>query len=64
MRTPKAYHDLVPKNEECDDLRDGQLAPNSVEGGNLPPVIHDLNEPLNQEDERETNHGEPGHEEP
>jgi len=41
-------------NEECDDLRDGELAPKRVEGGNLPPVIHDLNQPLNQEDERET----------
>jgi len=45
---------LAPPDNENEDLRDGQLAPKSVEGGNLPPVIHDLNEPLNQEDERET----------
>lgn len=41
-------------DEECEDLRDGRLEPKRVEGGTLPAVIHDLNQPLNQEDERET----------
>lgn len=41
-------------NEERGDLRDGKLTPKRVEGGNLPAVIHDLNQPLNQGDERET----------
>ena len=41
-------------NGDREDLRDGELAPKRVEGGNLPAVVHDLNRPLNQEDERET----------
>jgi len=41
-------------SEERENLREGRLPPKQVEGGNLPAVIHDLNQPLNQEDERET----------
>lgn len=41
-------------NDDRDDLCDGELPPKRVEGGNLPAVIHDLEQPLNQEDERET----------
>ena len=37
-----------------EDLRRGRLDPKRVEGGTLPAVPHDLNERLNQEDERET----------
>ena len=41
-------------DEKNEELRDGRLEPKRVEGGNLPAAIPDLNEPLNQEDERET----------
>lgn len=41
-------------SDETDDVRAGRLEPKRVEGGTLPAVTHDLNQPLNQEDERET----------
>ena len=37
-----------------EDLRDGRREPTRVQGGNLPAVVHDLHQPLNQEVERET----------
>ena len=44
----------LPMDEKTEELRDGKLEPKHVEGGTFPAVIHDLNQPLNQEDERET----------
>jgi hypothetical protein len=41
-------------DEKTKELRDGAIDPKRVEGGTLPGVVHDLNQPLNQEDERET----------
>jgi hypothetical protein len=41
-------------DEKTRELRDSRLEPGRVEGGTLPAVIHDLNQPLNEEDERET----------
>jgi hypothetical protein len=35
--------------ETTKDLQDGVLAPKRVDSGNLPPTIHDLERPLNEE---------------
>lgn len=41
-------------DEKTKELRDSAVEPRRGEGGTLPAVVHDLNQPLNQEDERET----------
>ncbi|HJQ35628.1 MAG TPA: hypothetical protein VKB93_00685 [Thermoanaerobaculia bacterium] len=41
-------------DENTGELRDGKLEPGHVEGGAFPAVVHDLEQPLDQEDERET----------
>jgi len=41
-------------DEKTDELRDGKLEPKRVDGGTFPAVVHDLEQPLDQEDGRET----------
>jgi len=41
-------------DEKTKELRVSRLDPRRVEGGTFPAVTQDLNQPLTEEDERET----------